>query len=68
MDALAPLITRYNKPAAILVGADWYSRMTDRLPRRTQGLPGRDFPGKPLVICLRRIGDLNPDGITPKPH
>lgn len=22
------LITRYNKPAAVLVGADWYARMT----------------------------------------
>ena len=30
------LITRYNKPAAVLVGADWYSRMTGE-PVRPEG-------------------------------
>jgi prevent-host-death family protein len=30
------LITRYNKPAAVLVGADWYSRMTGE-PVRSEG-------------------------------
>ena len=30
------LITRYNKPAAVLVGADWYRRMTGE-PVRPEG-------------------------------
>ena len=31
------LITRYNKPAAVLVGADWYSRMTGEPVQREGG-------------------------------
>jgi prevent-host-death family protein len=30
------LIMRYNKPAAVLVGADWYSTITGE-PARTEG-------------------------------
>ena len=30
------LIMRYNKPAAVLVGADWYARMTGE-PVRPEG-------------------------------
>ena len=30
------LIMRYNKPAAVIVGADWYSKMTGE-PVRTEG-------------------------------
>ena len=30
------LITRYNKPAAVIVGADWYARMTGE-PVRPEG-------------------------------
>jgi prevent-host-death family protein len=31
------LIMRYNKPAAVLVGADWYSRITGELVRPEGG-------------------------------